>query len=281
MISIKHLEKQLKGTKILKDISMELPKGYIMGLIGPNGAGKTTLLHVILGLYRADEGSVRVLGCDPAKEENVRNEIGYVLAEELFAGSLSLLENARLYGKFYSRFDEKVFLDYCKRFELRTGDKLARHSKGEKMKFQFAFALAHAPKLLVLDEPTSSFDPEFRDSFLKIITGFIADGEHSVILATHQTRDLDRVADYVTLLDKGEVVFTGERTALEDGYRLLTAEDYKIRLLPQTMIVGKECTPYGTRALVRHRRQDVYDSDYTVAVPSLEEIMYYTLSCKE
>lgn len=260
---------------------MELPKGYIMGLIGPNGAGKTTLLHVILGLYRADEGSVRVLGCDPAQEESVRDAVGYVLAEELFAGPLTLLENARLYGKFYSGYDEKVFLDYCERFELRAGDKLAKHSKGEKMKFQFAFALAHAPKLLVLDEPTASFDPEFREEFLRIITGFIADGEHSVILATHLTRDLDRLADYVTLLDKGRVIFSGERTALEDGYRLLTAEDYKIRLLPRELLVGEERTPYGTRALVRHRRRDVYDADITVAVPSLEEMMYYLLECKK
>lgn len=275
MIQLDHVEKKLGNFK-LSDLSFSLQKGYILGLIGQNGAGKTTLLHLLMGLYRADAGQVRVFGADPEKEEvKVRSQIGWVLSEEVFHAGLTLERNADMYGKYYPDYDKGRFLEYCSRFGLskdRTPQKL---SKGEKLKFQFAFALSHAPKLLLLDEPTASFDPEFRAEFFRIITDFISDGEHSVVLATHLTTDLDRYADYVVMLDDGKLVFGMERSELEDSYRIVAGEEYKLKLLPAGRVLSMESGKYGARAFVKHNRRAVYDPELCVSVPTLEEIMFY------
>lgn len=278
VIELDKVEKRLGGF-MLDGISMSLPKGYIMGLIGPNGAGKTTLLHLLLGLYRADAGSVKVFGRNPAEDEiRVKSRIGWVLSEELFHAGCSLKKNADLYGKHYPNYDAALFEEYCKRFELRTEQILKKLSKGEKLKFQFAFALSYRPELLLLDEPTASFDPEFRGEFIRTITDFISDGEHSVVLATHLTRDLDRIADYVAMLNSGRLVFSMERSALEESYRIVSGEKYKLKLLPADRILAVETGAYGSKAFVLHSQRMTYDPELTVSVPTLEEIMYYCMA---
>ena len=281
MIEFDKVGKKLGGF-MLDDISLTLPRGYIMGLIGPNGAGKTTLLHLLLGLYRTDAGSVRVFGCDPAKNEaQVRGKIGWVLSEELFQAGCSLKKNADVYGKYYPDYDPALLEKYCGQFGLKTERKLGKLSKGEKLKFQFAFALSHRPELLLLDEPTANFDPEFREEFLATITDFISDGEHSVVLATHLTRDLDRLADYITMLNDGKLVFSLERSVLEDRYRIVSGEQYKLKLLPAERLLAMEKGAYVTRAFVAHSRRMVYDPELSVSVPTLEEIMYYSMAASK
>lgn len=277
MLHVEHVSKKL-GDFCLKDISFHLPKGYIMGLVGPNGAGKTSLFYLMLGLYAMDEGKILIDGQDVERQEELaKDEIGFVLEEELFSGQLSLKANANLYGKYYSHYEEALFLQYCHQFSLNPEKKLNKYSKGEKLKFQFAFALSHYPKLLVLDEPTANFDPKFRDGFFQILTGFIQDGEHSVILATHLTEDLDRIADYVTFLNQGRQEFFMDREALENSYRLVKGEDYKINLMPKDSIIYKEKGSYGTKALVKNNRWSEYDRELFVSVPSIEDIMYFIL----
>ncbi|MCM1162357.1 MAG: ABC transporter ATP-binding protein [Roseburia sp.] len=277
MLQVEHVSKKL-GNFCLREISFHLPKGYIMGLIGLNGAGKTSLLSLMLGLYSMDEGKIFIDGLDiEAQEALAKDEIGFVLAEELFSGQLSLKANADLYGKYYSQYEKDLFLQYCQQFSLNPEKKLYKHSKGEKLKFQFAFALSHQPKLLVLDEPTANFDPEFRQHFFRILTGFIKDGEHSVILATHLTEDLDRIADYITFLNQGRLEFCMDRKELENSYRLVSGENYKINLLPKDSIICKEKGSYGTKALVKHSRWSDYDKELLVSVPAIEDIMYFIL----
>ena len=277
MLHIEHVSKKL-GDFCLKDISFHLPKGYIMGLIGPNGAGKTSLLYLMLGLYVTDEGKITINEKDiDSQEVFAKDETGFVLAEELFSGQLSLHANANLYGKYYSKYEEALFLQYCQKFSLNPEKKLGRHSKGEKLKFQFAFALSHHPKLLVLDEPTANFDPKFRDSFFQLLSGFIQDGEHSVLLATHLTEDLDRIADYITFLNKGQLKFSMDREAMENSYRLVKGEEYKLKLLSGDSIIYKEKGSYGSKALVKHNRWSEYDRELLVSVPTIEDIMYFIL----
>lgn len=275
MIKLNDISKGL-GTFHIKQISFELPPGYILGLIGPNGAGKTTLLHLILGLYRPDGGSILVDGKSyETKEREIREILGTVLAEELFEGADTLLQNAERYGKYYSRYDRPLLLEYLDRFSLSPDKKQRELSRGEMLKFQFAFALAHHPKLLVLDEPTGNFDPEFRDEFFALLKEFIADGTNSVILATHLTEDLDRIADYILYLDRGKQVFAGDIETLREQYRLVAGETYKIKLIPKEQIIYMEETAYGTKALIYHRRRNVYDAALAVTVPTIEELMYF------
>lgn len=275
MIQFDHVEKKL-GNFQMSDLSFSVPKGYILGLIGQNGAGKTTLLHLLMGLYRADSGKILVFGADPKKEEEkVRAQIGWVLSEEVFSPVQTLEKTADRYGKYYSDYNREVFSYYCTRFGLKKECALGKLSKGEKLKFQFAFALSHAPKLLVLDEPTANFDPEFREEFFHLITDFISDGEKGIILATHLTTDLDRIADYIAMLDNGKLVFCTEREILTDSYRILCGEAYKLRLIPKEKIIAMEEKNYGARALVKHNKHSLYDSELRVNIPTLEEIMFF------
>lgn len=264
----------------LKELDLTLPKGYIMGIIGPNGSGKTTLLNIILGLYKADKGSIEVCGRDLVSQESengltAADDIGYVLQGDWFSLYLSLEENGKMYGKYYSRYEKSLFMEYLNRFKLDSKKRLKNLSKGERLKFQMAFALAHKPKLLILDEPTATFDPDFRQEFLKLVTEFVADGEHSVIMATHIMEDLDRIADYITFLNKGKLVFSMDRDTLMDSYRLLQAEDYKLNLLPKERVIYKEKGEFGSKALVKHNRYYQYDREVTVSVPSIEDIFYF------
>lgn len=275
MVRFENVDKQL-GDFFLQNIHFELPPGYIMGLIGENGAGKTSILNLMLGLYHPDAGNVKVFGCDYREEESrIRNQIGYVLAEDdLFWENLRLDDNANLFGKYYEHYDQSRLHAYCDDFDLDLKKKWRELSAGEKLKFQFAFALSHQAKLLILDEPTANFDPEFRKQFLHMITSFIKNGDCSVILATHQLQELDQIADYITMIHCGKLVFSMEKEILTERFRIVKGEDYKINLLRQEQVIYKETKEYASSALVRHRKIDMYDPALAVSVPTMEEILY-------
>lgn len=268
--------KKKLGDFTLGELQFDIPAGYIIGLVGPNGSGKTTLLHLLMGLYNPSEGEIKVDGMTYEDGEKVLlDNLGVVLVEDLFEGSLTLLENGRDYGKYYSRYEEKILIEYLGRFDLNPNQTYRKLSKGQKLKFQLAFALAHKPKLLVLDEPTGNFDPGFREEFFRILKEFMADGEKSVILATHITEDLDRVADYIIYLEKGKQMFAGDVETLRESYRIVVGESYKIKLLAPEKVIHTEAGTYGTKALVKHTRRSVYDKEVTVMVPTIEELMYF------
>lgn len=275
LVELKEVNKRL-GNFTLEEISLELPEGYICGLIGPNGAGKTSLLHLILGLYRPDSGEIIVDGKTYSEaEEEIHELIGTVLLDDLFEGTLTLHQNAEDYGRFYRNYSSAVLEQYLNRFGLEGNRRYKELSKGEKLKFQFAFALSHEPKLLILDEPTGNFDPSFREEFFTVLKEFIADGQKSVILSTHLTEDLDRMADYILYLEKGRPVFNGDIEELHDTYRLVVGEKYKIKLLRQEDVIHMEEGEFGTRALIRHRQRNLYDASLTVTIPTIEELMYF------
>lgn len=274
MIKVRNLGKVL-GTFHLQGMDFELPAGYIMGLIGPNGSGKTTLLHLLMGLYQPSEGEVTIFGKGYDKEEHaIREDLGVVLQERLFEDYRTLQENADYYGKYYANYDTAILREYLERFGLDANRKYKGLSKGEELKFQFAFALAHKPKLLLLDEPTGNFDPEFREDFLKELKAFIADGEHSIILATHLTEDLDQLADYIVYLEKGKQLLAMDIENIHDTFRMIAGDEYRIRLFPQDHLIHMEKGAYGTKALVRHRRRFDY-TGLVVSKPTVEELMYF------
>lgn len=281
MIKTTNLSKKLDNFK-LDNISFTLPPGYICGLIGQNGAGKTTLLHLILGLYRADGGNLFIndMGYEN-NEKAIHNLIGTVLTEDLFNPSMTLMQNANRYGKYYSHYNSIEMEKYLSMFELEKEKKFGRLSKGEKLKCQFAFALSHDAKLLILDEPTGNFDSDFREQFFYIIKDFIKDGSRSVILATHITDDLDRMADYIIYLEEGKEVFTGDIEKLHNSYRMVSGEKYKIHLLPKERIIHMEENAYGVRALIAHSRLNRYDESLVVSYPTIEELMYFYTKRKE
>lgn len=274
LVEADKLEKKL-GNFLLSEISFSLPQGYICGLVGRNGAGKTTLLHLLLGLYRPDRGELRIAGKAYKKESReVLDSVGTVLQEPLFDAERSLIENARFFGSYYRQFDFLLMRKYLQSFELGEKKRYAALSKGEQLKFQFAFALSHKPRLLILDEPTGNFDPQFRNEFFRLLKEFIASGENSVILATHATGDLDRLADYILYLDKGRQRFFMDVETLRDSYRMVQGETYKINLLKRDRVLYIEEGSLGSKALVTAGKNSTFDKALTVWRPTLEELIY-------
>ena len=194
----------------LKDVSFTLPGGCIMGLIGENGAGKTTTLKCLLGLLRRDGGDISLLGCDPWDQpRRAKAEVGAVLDDCFFHDSLRPRDVSAILAPVFPAWDEGLFRDYLDKFQLPWKKTVKELSRGMKMKLSLAAALAHRPRLLILDEATAGLDPVVRDSILEELLSFVSDEEHAVLLSSHITGDLEKIADYITYLHRGQVILSG------------------------------------------------------------------------
>lgn len=275
MLELDQVSKRL-GSFQLRNITIQIPTGYLCGLAGENGAGKTSLLHMLLGLYRPDSGTVRIDGkIYEENEKEIRQQTGIVLAEDLLHPAFSLLQNGQYYGSFYNGYEEACFVEKLKQYHLDPREKFGHLSKGQKLKCQFAFALACHPAYLFLDEPVANFDPEFKKQFFADLCAFIGDGERTAVLSTHETEDLDRLADYLIFMKEGEAVIASDMEKFRDSYRIVSGESYKIRLLRPDALVKLEEREFGARALVRHSRLLSYDKSLLVAYPTIADFMYF------
>ena len=257
----------------LKNITFNLPAGYICGLIGENGSGKTTLINILSGLYSYD-GEVRISGRDYCNHEyDIKQDIGVVVHGDIFEAKESLISNANYFGRFYKKYSENLLENYLERFNLNDKKKYKELSKGEKLKFALAFALAHEPRILLLDEPGANFDIEFRKEFNSLLREFIVDGTRSVILSTHIISDVETFADYILFLKNGEQVLFGDVETIREKYRMVSGEKYKIKLLKDRIIYLEEGR-ISCNALVKHDKQG-YDKELKVWEPGIDELMYY------
>lgn len=275
MLHIEELSKRI-GKFQLDNISLHLPKGYIMGLIGENGAGKTTLIRCLMDIYRRDYGHIKVDGVSLEEEEaRFKSMVGIVMESSMYEANMTGLQNARIYGELFQGFEEVKFLEYMKRFKVDENKKLRELSKGMEIKFQIAFALSHDAKLLILDEPAGNLDESSRKDLSHILQEFISDGEHSVLFSTHITAQLETIADYVAYLHDGKLLFCHDKESLGEAYMLVSGEDYKIRLIPKELVIGTKKGKYSTTALVKKTRRYQPDKEVNVSVPTIEDVMYY------
>ena len=257
----------------LKNITFNLPAGYICGLIGENGSGKTTLINILSGLYSYD-GEVRISGRDYCNHEyDIKQDIGVVVHGDIFEAKESLISNANYFGRFYKKYSKNLLENYLERFNLNDKKKYKELSKGEKLKFALAFALAHEPRLLLLDETGANFDIEFRKEFNSLLREFIIDGTRSVILSTHIISDVETFADYILFLKNGEQILFGDVETIREKYRMVSGEKYKIKLLKDRIIYLEEGR-ISCNALVKHDKQG-YDKELKVWEPGIDELMYY------
>lgn len=218
VLEFNHVSLQWPDFKI-DDVTFSLDKGYIMGLVGYNGAGKTTLFRLMANLYQYN-GEILIDGYDCNKQEaKVKDITAFISDDQNFFFEEDAIRNAEIYSPYYSGWDNNSYMYYLNRFEIPTGTKLRNFSKGTFLKFQLAFAIAHHPVLYAMDEPTAGFDPVFRYDFLRIIQEIVAKENASILLSTHNTSDLDKIADYITMLDNGKVAFSTDVETLSDEYR--------------------------------------------------------------
>ncbi len=275
IIEINDLTKHFSAFRL--EVSLAVPGGSMLGLIGENGAGKSTTLKCILGLLRPDGGEVRVLGGSPG-DPAVRAQIGVVLDECPFHGVLTARHVGQIMAKTYPTWDRELYQGYLDKFGLPRGLRVKEFSKGMKMKLSLAAALAHRPKLLILDEATGGLDPVARDELLDELLAFLTDEEHAILLSSHITSDLEKTADYIAYLHKGRVALTGEKDVLLDEYGRLACTGEQLSQVDPALLVGVRRGRFGSEALVRSRRE--FCRRYpglTVEPVTLEEIMVFTV----
>ncbi|MDR1689205.1 MAG: ABC transporter ATP-binding protein [Clostridiales bacterium] len=249
-LELKDVSKSFSGFK-LNNIGLSLPKGYIMGLVGSNGAGKTTTIQLILNMLEKDAGEILVFGKDNVINENaIKQDVGVVFDSIFYVDSWTVKDTEKAVSLFYEDWKHDVFFEMVKRFDLPQGKKVGELSRGMQMKLMLACAFSHNAKLLILDEPTSGLDPAIRDEFLEILQDYIKDGERSVLFSTHITTDLERVADYITLINRGELVYSGSMEGLMESYRLIKGRARDLTAELEKSIVGLRKTDMGFEGLI-------------------------------
>ena len=214
ILELHNVKKRYKGFT-LDGISLDLPKGYILGLIGPNGAGKTTTIKILLNIVKRDGGEVQVVGLDPKKSaKQVKNRVGYLGEEQHFYGNKTVAWTGNFVSTFYDNWDTNTFQSLLTNFEISRTKKTKELSKGMKVRFSLALALSHHPELLILDEPTAGLDPVIRREVLELLRKKSKNEGKSVIISSHITDDIMRIADLVAFLTEGRIVLASEKDEL-------------------------------------------------------------------
>lgn len=211
-----------KSNFALDDVSFALPYGAVMGFVGANGAGKTTTIGCILNTIRKDGGAIRLFGREMRDEDTaMREDIGVVYDGDNFPLYLDAVKLEDIMQGVYKQWDHKVFTGYLERFGLEPKQKIETYSRGMRMKLAIAVALSHHPKLLILDEATGGLDPLMRDEVLDVFLEFVQEENHSILLSSHITSDLEKIADYITFIHEGRVILTASKNELAYQYAVL------------------------------------------------------------
>lgn len=271
-IEIKNLSKDYKSFS-LKDVSFNVPKGTVVGFVGENGAGKSTTLKAILGITRPDSGGITVLGeASTALSPELKEKIGVVFDTITFPPELTVKKLEKVFSGIYKSWNKEKFMEYMTRFELPLDKKIKSFSRGMEMRLSIAAALSHNPEILILDEPTGGLDPIMRSEILDIFLEFMQDENHTILMSTHITSDLDHIADYICFIHKGQVVFFEERNEMLQKYRILKCTEDELPEIEKSDIVGMRKGRFCNEVLVSCGNKY---QDFTSDSPSIEEIMVY------
>lgn len=276
ILNIKDLTKKYEGFTLNK-VNFQLPKGCIMGLVGENGAGKTTIIKLILNLIKKSGGNVEILGLDNIENDpKLKNRIGVVLDESNFHDNLRPMDISIIMRNIYDHWDNERFLKYLDQFKLPKDKRVKDYSKGMKMKLSIAVALSHDPQLLILDEPTGGLDPIVRSEILDIFLDFIQDEERAILFSTHITSDLDKIADYITFIHNGNIIFSESREELVDNYGIIKCGTNDFNRIEKGDIIGYRKNQFGYEVLIINKEKNRYKyKDFVMDNANLEDIMLF------
>lgn len=273
-IEIRNLSKEYRDFS-LKNLSLNVPRGTVLGLIGENGAGKSTLIQSMLGLIKAEYEKIELLGKQLRNQEKeIKEDIAVIFDVSHYNPEYTPVFIGKMLKKVYRNWDMEKYDAYLSRFGLPSDKKLKKFSKGMKMKLEFAIAFSHKPRLLILDEATSGLDPVFRDEILELIREFTEEEDHTVVISSHITSDLDKVADYIAFLHEGKLQFVKSYDELQNDYGVLHCGKDFFESLREEDIVSFKKEPYEYKVLVRNRNGilSVFP-DLEMEKASVEDIM--------
>lgn len=252
-ITVKNLCKDYDGFS-LKNVSFELPKGSIMGFIGENGAGKTTTIKSILGLVKIKSGDVEIFGRKFSDERDIKEKIGVVFDECCLHDFLTPSDFSKIFAGIYKNFDAELYRKYLSDFKLPEKNKIKTFSRGMKMKLSIAAALSHKSELLILDEPTGGLDPVVREEILDIFLDFIQDENHSILISSHITSDLDKIADYLTFIQDGEIILSESKDELLENMGILKCSSDELKNF-EKYAVAYRTNQFGCEVLVKNKSE--------------------------
>lgn len=278
VIEINDLRKQYPGF-LMQDITFSLPQGFVMGLIGPNGSGKTTLIKLIMNLVHRDAGSVKIFGLDASEDRvEIKKRIGFVYDNPGYYDHLTLKQLRNIVAPFYENWDEEVFRSLVKQFDLPLRKTISKFSRGMVMKSAIAIALSHHADLIVMDEPTSGLDPVFRRELLELLYKELQNEKKSILFSTHITSDLEIIADYLTFILDGRLVFSEEKDSITEKYAIVKGGNGALTNDDLHLFKGFHNTGYGFEALTDNLEEvkKRYGKEVTIEKASLEDIMVFT-----
>lgn len=274
ILHIKDLTKHYPGFT-LDHVSFDIPKGCIMGLIGENGAGKSTTINAVLGLIHKDEGEVTFWGEELNDESSsIKENIGVVFDETNFYDTLTVSQIGNISAAAYKQWQPEKFDSYLRKFDLDPVKDVKSLSKGMKMKLTIAVALSHDPKLLILDEATSGLDPVMRDDLLDVFLDFVQDEEHSILMSSHITGDLEKIADYITFIHDGKLLFCKSKDELRYKYGIIRCGAAVFDSVNKDDVLAYRKSDYQWDVLVadKEKAQGEY-KDAIIDSPTLDDIL--------
>ncbi|MDE5859656.1 MAG: ABC transporter ATP-binding protein [Oscillospiraceae bacterium] len=260
----------------LKDVSFSLPRGFIMGFVGENGSGKTTTIRSILNMAKSDSGKISVFGLDSVTDTvAIKERLGVVFDSLYLAEHLNVKQIEQQLKPLYKDWDSEEFFRRIKEFDLPDKRKVGDFSKGMKMKLMIAIALSHKAELIILDEPTSGLDPVARDELLDILAEYIEDDNRGVLFSTHITADVERIADYVTILHGGKVWYTGTKDELTESYAVIKGAEEDIPAALKEKLIGFHAYRNGFDALIKTDDIAGMPDKLEYEKASIDEILVY------
>lgn len=276
VIELKGVSKDYGDFK-LDDISFSVPEGSVCGFIGQNGAGKTTTIQIILDAINRDAGEVSVFGKSMDKDSAaLRENIGVVFDEMGFHDFLNAGQINTIMKNVYQNWNQEKYFEYLKLFSLPVKKACGSFSRGMRMKLQIATALSHGAKLLIMDEPTSGLDPIVRNEMLQIFREFVVEEDHTILLSSHITGDLEKLADEVVFIDGGKIVLQGNKDEMLEKHGILRCKKDELKTVNEDLIVSAEISGLGAEVLVNDRKaaEKLYPG-MIIEPAGLEEIMIY------
>ena len=275
-IEIKGLNKSYKDF-MLKDICLSVPEGSVMGLIGENGAGKSTLINSILNVAECGYQEMNIFGKDIREhEKELKEDIAVILDGTYYNLEFTPAFIGKILSRVYQKWNMDLYYDYLERFHIPLKKKLKTFSRGMKMKLEFAIAFSHDTKLLILDEATSGLDPVFREEILELLRTYTEEDDHTILMSSHITSDLDKIADYIAYIHNGELLFVKTYDNVHENYGIINCNKETFEALNKDDIVSYRKEAYSYKVMVKNRLElQKAIKDLEVEKASIEDVMLY------
>jgi ABC-2 type transport system ATP-binding protein len=275
VLEVNDLNKTFTGFSI-DSVSFKLPAGAIMGFVGQNGAGKTTTIRLILNMLKRNSGEIKVFGLDNIKNElEIKQNLGIIFDDLFLIEMWRIREIEKSIKGFYKSWNSELYRNYLDKFKLSLDKKIKELSRGMKIKLMLAVAMSHNAKLLILDEPTSGLDPVARNELLNIFNEYIADGERSILFSTHITSDLEKAAEYITLIDNGRLFYSGATGDLINNYLIVRGKPEYLSSELEKNIIGLTINQSVFVGMVKSSILQDIPREIVTGVPSIDGILVY------